>query len=328
MRSLNVSLATRVRRAALPLCAVALTAPATPVEPRLVGEGVVSTPQYEGSATLTPDGRTLYYAKRPPVGYFWVICMAQRVGDGWGAPAVAPFSGRFDDTDPFVSPDGARLYFVSRRTADGRPKADHDIWVVERAGDGWGAPRPLPAPINTPHEELHPTVDRDGTLYFASTRPGGQGATDVYRAEASPGGGYATPTRLDSSINSRGPDTQPAISPDGRSLVFTSIGRADEPLDAGTPYVRGDLYGAVRGASGWSRARRLPDGVNTAAAELAPAFTADGMRLLFVSERGVERVAGPALTYRAIVERFSGVRNGLGNVYEVDVRSLALEVAP
>jgi hypothetical protein len=53
-----------------------------------------------------------------------VIMETTRAGAGWSAPRVAAFSGRYDDADPYVSPDGEWLYFTSTRGAfDRRPGA-------------------------------------------------------------------------------------------------------------------------------------------------------------------------------------------------------------
>lgn len=312
-----------LRRAAAALVLLAaLASPLAAQSVRMVGEGIVSTPEYEAAASLDPDGRTLYFAMRPPVGYFWVICAARLDGERWAEPEVAPFSGRYSDTDPFVSPDGSRLFFASNRPrGTGAAQAHYDLWMVERRGAGWGEPRPLDG-VNSPAEELHPTVDRDGTLYFASSRPGGRGM-DIYRAAWS-NGAYAEPVRLDSTVNSRFADTHPAISPDGRTLVFVSVGRPDEPRLHGMPYVRGDLYAAVRGLDGWGPVWRLPDGINSPAAELAPAWTPDGARLLFTSERGFAmRQTDARRTYADFAAGLAGVENGLGNVYEADARQVA-----
>src|SRR5688500_20191206 len=82
------------------------------------------------------------------------IYLTRRTGDQWSAPEVAPFSGTWSDIDPSVSPDGQRLYFSSIRPVDGQTRADIDIWVMERAGDGWSTPVRLGAEVNTAEEEL------------------------------------------------------------------------------------------------------------------------------------------------------------------------------
>jgi Tol biopolymer transport system component len=295
---------------------------ASGAEPRLVGEGTISTIDYEGSATITPDGRALYFVKRPPVPYSWTICVSAWSNGRWGTPEVASFSGRSDDTDPFVSPDGSRLFFASHRATPGAsPKRDFDLWVVDKSGEGWGEPRPLPTPVNSDREEQHPSVDAAGNLYFASNRPGAAGV-DVFRA-AYVDGRYEPPAPLGAAVNTASTETHPAISPDGRTLVFVSNGRPDQPTVPGLPYTRPDLYVSTLGAEGWTAARRLA--LNSLAAELSPSFSSDGRRLLFVSERGfaTEPRERP-FTYGELMAGLRSIHNGLGNLYEVEVEALGI----
>ncbi|EMS32993.1 von Willebrand factor type A domain protein [Mariniradius saccharolyticus AK6] len=47
----------------------------------------------------------------------------------------------------------------------------------------WQMPERLPAPLNSEFDDTTPFLDNDGaTLYFASNRPGGYGADDIYRS--------------------------------------------------------------------------------------------------------------------------------------------------
>ncbi len=56
----------------------------------------------------------------------------------------------------------AVLLEVARRDpATGRPGAT-ELWVVTRAGDGWGTPRPLGAGVNTPVNEQFASFSADG----------------------------------------------------------------------------------------------------------------------------------------------------------------------
>lgn len=69
----------------------------------------------------------------------------------------------------------------------------------------------------------HPTVSRDGQrLYFASNRPGGLGATDLYVSYRSDGA-WGEPENLGSSINSEGSEMFPYVD-ENDNLYFASDG--------------------------------------------------------------------------------------------------------
>lgn len=252
--------------------------------------GVISDAREQWRLTFTPDGRTAYFAASDgffPVTRRATIYVAHRRGDGWSTPEVAPFSGTHADIDPFVTPDGRRLYFASIRPVDGVARGDVDLWMVERSRDGWGPPTRLGDAVNSPADELYPSASRDGTLYFASgpRRPEPGAHFDIYRAARS-GRGFAARARLDAAVNTApgpggGPqdawDFNPEISPDGRTLVFTSL----RPGGAGL----GDLYVSRRRGGRWTPARPLGPRVNTAADEYHPTLSRDGGTLYFVRRR-------------------------------------------
>lgn len=99
---------------------------------------------------------------------------------GAPTPVVALASTSLDD-DPTMTADGLELYFNSNRTGGA---GGNDIWLATRASrsDAWAAPTPV-AEVNTTLSETTPGVSADGlSLYFASTRVEGLGATDIYVA--------------------------------------------------------------------------------------------------------------------------------------------------
>ena len=69
--------------------------------------GVVSTQFEEAAATFTPDGDTVYFYQGT---IYMTICFSKMVDGKWTKPKVAPFSGQWSDWDPFLSPDGKRLF--------------------------------------------------------------------------------------------------------------------------------------------------------------------------------------------------------------------------
>jgi hypothetical protein len=309
-------------------------APAGPPEPELVGEGVLSTSADEVGSAFTPDGGTIYFTLRSPTTStppLSVICVSHLAHGRWSAPEVAPFSGRYNDMTPAVSPDGRRLFFASDRPAPGRAAgkdgADLDLWVMDRAGTGWSLPRNLGAPVNTAGLESHPSVAADGTLYFSSIRPGGKGSLDLYRSRLADGR-YGEPEPLEG-INSAAYEGQPAVAPDQSFLVFTGVGRPDGLIGGGNPYPRGDLYVSFRRGDGWSPPRPLPPPVNSTASDSSPTLSPDGRWLYFTSERSPFVVPQPRrLTARELEERLHGILNGMGNLYRVDAAVIHALEAP
>jgi hypothetical protein len=86
----------------------------------------------------------------------------------------------FVDGGPGISKDDLSLYFHSNRPGGA---GDTDIWVSQRGSkdDPWGPPMNLGDTINTSFAETVPTFSRDGHwMFFASTRPGGQGGNDIW----------------------------------------------------------------------------------------------------------------------------------------------------
>ena len=91
--------------------------------------GFVSTPARELNATFTPDGDELYFTRR--IDERMTLMVSRQVEGVWTTPAVVGFSGVFADVDPFVSRDGSRLYFSSKRPLEGDgEEKDADLWFV------------------------------------------------------------------------------------------------------------------------------------------------------------------------------------------------------
>lgn len=301
----------------LALALLGLAASAIP-EPALFAPGVISTGEYESHAAFSPDGKTLYFLKNTADFGHWTIVSSNLRNGSWTPPEVVPFSGRYSDADPFVTPDGSKLYFISTRPVDGKPKEDLDIWMIERKGEAWGEPRNLGAPINSPGAEWFPTLAADGTLYFGSDREGGKGGTDLWRSRLV-AGKYAQPENLGDAINSPGEEYEPLISPDGTVLIFMAARKGGQGS--------GDLWVSYYRDGAWTPAANLPPPINSPAFEVGPKITPDGRTLLFTSTRRTFAVKPPdkALSYAELSHQLNSPGNGLGDLYQVDLQVLRLE---
>ena len=252
-------------------------------KPRRFAPGVVSTDDAEPfGLALTPDGLEAYVTRRAP-GERQSIVVSRFESGAWAAPEPAPFSTGTDES-PSVTADGQRLYFASRRPG-ALPDDPHDesdnLWAVERAGDAWGAPRPVPG-VSRPRpageswpvgSELHPSVGPDGALYYWTQEPGG--TPDLYRA-APDGDGFAPGRPLPAPVNTAAAEASPAFGPGG-VLVFQAYAR---PGGAGGE----DLFASWPDGDGWTVPVPLP--VNTDADEYLPTFSTDGRTLFFTRGDG------------------------------------------
>ncbi|MEL6592857.1 MAG: hypothetical protein AAFQ68_22350 [Bacteroidota bacterium] len=242
--------------------------------------GIVSTGQ-EFAISFHLEMREVYFT-RLDTGRRFYIYRSLFAESQWQEPQLASFSGRWRDADPFVSPDGERLYFMSYRPLDKADSVETEnpkIWYVERLGDTWGEPIALGPSVNVVDSGSgFPSVDKDYNLYFPSQRRNGQ--NDIYFS-AYQDGVYQPAVLLAPSVNdSLASDSNPAINAAGDRLVFYSS------REGGLGKV--DLYSSHRLADGsWSKARNLGPTVNSEAVEYCPAFSPDE-RVLFFTRRGEE----------------------------------------
>ncbi len=209
----------------------------------------------------------------------------------WDTPKPLPawVNTREKESRPAISPDGRFLVF-----AVGEPGLNAELFLAEIVDGEPVQPRPIRA-LDTAYDELAPAFSNDA-LYFASNRPGGAGGLDLYRAPYEEGG-FGPPERLGPGINTKAHETDPALIPGTRSLVFASN------------RVRGirhdfDLYQAdlQTDAAGQDRFVVKPfAAVNTPFEERDPAFTADGRTMFFSTDRG--GVNGDFDLYRTVRER-------------------------
>lgn len=152
------------------------------------------------------------------------------------------FNTKDHEYEPSTSPDGTEMYFVrglagnvnsnatsndnhNDNPADDSDNAQNiaahtDIFVSYRRNNKWTQPKPL-ASINTSANELGPRLSADGEhLFFYSDRKGGVGGYDIWAAPRTETG-FGKPINLEA-INSIHNEFNPAPSPDGRILFFTT----------------------------------------------------------------------------------------------------------
>lgn len=187
-----------------------------------------------------------------------------------------------DDYLPWQRVDGQQLYFTSNRPGglDSQGRAGlhrEDLWQSRRGADGqWESARLLEQ-LNTVASEGGITLSADGRIlvFGACDRPGSAGGCDLLISHWT--GESWTPAQGLDLVNSTWWDSQPALSADGRELIFASnrpgglggrdlwLSRVDSLGQFGTPV-------------------NLGHPVNSAGEEAGPYLHADGRSLYFSSD--------------------------------------------
>ncbi|MGH9315583.1 MAG: TolB family protein [Thermoanaerobaculia bacterium] len=226
----------------------------------------ISSPKFESHAAFDPRTADLYFVRSSAEFRGWKILVSQCTASGWSEPKPPAFAGDGVEADPFFTPDGRSLYFISSRSANGVPRKDLDIFRVDRDQKGaWGTPVRLPETVNSAGAEWFPRPSADGWLYFGSDRPGGHGKTDIWRAREKPSGGW-TVENLGPSINTAGDEYEPLPSPDGSRLVVMADGA---------------LYESRKTREGWSPRVKLGPEVNAGEMQIGAVFSPSGKTMLF-----------------------------------------------
>ncbi len=172
---------------------------------------------------------------------------------------------------PLPDPQG-RMTFTSDRTIGGNKKTYawtgkpfYDIYVVTPEG---ASAQIFDAALNSPAHESHLCFSADGNeIWFNRSVPAGEGADhymQIFTARRKEEGwSVAEPMPFQ---RERINYLHPAISPDGKALLFSTT----DGLYGGY-----DLCISYRGKDGWSEPKPLPRVLNTAGNEVFPVWHAD-----------------------------------------------------
>ena len=179
---------------------------------------------------------------------------------------------------PSLSADGRLLVFTEREVDT--EKKDEDFYYSEIDTDGSFIPkRKLPGHINTPLNEGAQAVSADGRIiiFTGCHRPEGYGSCDLYASYLKPDGTWSVPQNLGSAINTTQWESQPSLSPDGRTIYFV---RGKTGKDEST-----DIYfSTLNENKQWSEAKPIPGSVNTPGREATPFIYFDNQTLFFASD--------------------------------------------
>ena len=175
-----------------------------------------------------------------------------------------------DEYLPSLTADGATLVYTAKRGGQ------EDFYISRKEEDKWRIGRAM-EDINTPANEGAQSISADGKflVFTACNRGDGYGSCDLYFSEVKEGR-WTKPANIGSPINSKGWESQPSISADGKTLYFCG--------SASMSSENRDLRVSYRKANGsWSKPESLGEDINTPYSEQSPFIHPDGKTLYFMS---------------------------------------------
>ena len=133
-----------------------------------------------GSATLSKDGRVIYFSSDMPGGEgktdLW-YCEKQSDGT-WGKPINCGkiINTKDEDAFPYIADDGT-IYYSSKGLVG---MGGYDIYSAKGDKANWSIPQNLKYPINTTSDDFYFITHNGSNGYFSSNRNGGKGSDDIY----------------------------------------------------------------------------------------------------------------------------------------------------
>ena len=266
-----------------------------------VGEAPVALPspmnsfKFQYFPALTADNRFLLFTGRPAASSGEDLYISRQNKDGsLGEPVpISPtINSSYNEGAGSISGDGKTLVFAS---CD-RPKAigNCDLYISRRTGNNWSVPVNLGLNVNSTEWDSQPSLSADGrTLYFTSTRRGGQGQEDIYMTTLKPDGTWSPAQNLGTPVNTVGKDMAPFIHASGTTLYYVTDGLVGM---GGLDVFRCEKSGT----SNWSTPRNLGYPLNTFENEASLFITSDNQRGFCSRSRASEEPPGG---YRLARER-------------------------
>ncbi|HEY0261621.1 MAG TPA: OmpA family protein, partial [Chitinophagales bacterium] len=192
-----------------------------------------------------------------------------------GSPVSSTTS---NDGASCITTTGKYLFFTSCGRDDAQGKSC-DIYFTKRISGNWDKPRNLGKAINSPSIDWQPCLAADGrTLYFASTRLGGYGGSDIYVTRLGDDGVWSEPENLGATVNTPYDEQRPFMHPDEKTLYFSSKGHPGMGNQ--------DFYYSKKDENGkWTEPVNLGYPINTSGDEIGIYITTDGNTAYIGSER-------------------------------------------
>src|SRR5688500_9927227 len=111
---------------------------------------------------------------------------------------------------------------------------------------------------------------------------------------------------------------EPLISSDESFMIFMAGGRPDG-------HGGFDLYISYNREGVWTKPANLGDKINSSGNEYSPTISPDGKYFFWTSTRGfADKPLDSRLSFQELTKRLISPRNGLGDIYQIDIGVLSI----
>jgi outer membrane protein OmpA-like peptidoglycan-associated protein len=195
------------------------------------------------ASSFTADGKILVFNSKRGSSTYQHIYISYFENGAWTNPLpLNAINSKYNDYDPFITPDGEYIFFSSDRDGsfempadiNGKIKVSADIYVSKNINGRWDAPIKLPGTINTVIHERMPSLSTDFKTIFYTSVPFGDliqignefRFSDVSKARIMKAdyidGEFINPMPLPAPVNVNAQDAGLVPSVDGKGFFFSS----------------------------------------------------------------------------------------------------------
>ena len=237
----------------------------------------INSEQDEYLPTITSDGQQIVFTRQKRKGNEDIMT-SERQGEHWKKSHSFGQAINTSNNEGMAKFEthGKAFYFAGCMRAD--TEGGCDIYKAVMEKEKVGSIKRVEGHLNSAFWDSQPSITCDGqTMYFSSSREGGQGGADIWVSYLGENGTWGHPQNLGPIVNTPGDEEAPFISSDGRTLYFSSNGHPGQG--------DGDLYIAQQVGGNWSTPENLGYPINSPAKELGIYVQGNGKTAYFASAR-------------------------------------------
>ena len=289
---------------------------ATPIDVKIDNLGAAINSKYdEQTPCISADGKKLVFNTRRPEmtdspmdvegdgKYFQDIFISNwdTINKKWSQAEDVPgnVNTPAHDACTSISPDGKQIFIYKNDVNDNESRGG-DVFVSKVVNNKWKTPEALGKPINSSYWEGGACISPDGkTLYFISERKGGYGRADIWMVKRISKTEWGKPVNLGPEINSEFDEVGAFLAPDGKTLFFSSNGKASMGSY--------DVFKSTLEGDKWGKPVNIGYPINTVHKDGPLVISADAQTAYFASERlgglGESDIYSADLTNYSLLEK-------------------------